>query len=109
MKLSIYGNKKDGFSGHGESHHESLLCCPFCGCAEVNVVNTHSPSYWAECAGCGAKGSDGRSRSSKHPMSERSATLRHVQAFTKAFRKWNTRYQGQNGPMEIGHVIITVR
>lgn len=38
-----------------------LLPCPFCGSSDLEVENTHTPSYTVECA-CGAERSPQRTR-----------------------------------------------
>lgn len=34
---------------------ETLLPCPFCGAEDLELVNTHTPSYWVECETCRAE------------------------------------------------------
>lgn len=55
MNLKIYGSGTH-WSGNGESADESLKTCPFCTSLNIEVSNTHTPSYWAECRDCGAQG-----------------------------------------------------
>ena len=32
-----------------------LLPCPFCGSDDLELCNTHTPSFWVECHGCEAQ------------------------------------------------------
>lgn len=93
MKLEIYGNSKKGFSAHGEDNGEyDLEPCPFCDSSDVEITNTHSPSYWAECNNCGAQGPSGRTSSVRIARKTKSAVRRqHEEAFSKAHELWNTR------------------
>jgi len=34
---------------------DKLNPCPFCGSIDLEVSNTHTPSYWVECHECDAK------------------------------------------------------
>jgi hypothetical protein len=56
----IYGNEEIGFSGsivYVETEHGRLLPCPFCGSDDLEVCNTHTPSYWIACKSCDAEAS----------------------------------------------------
>ena len=39
--------------------------CPFCGSRQIEIVNTWTPSYWAECQICGVE---------VHPRKDRKST-----------------------------------
>jgi hypothetical protein len=61
-----------------------LLPCPFCGGVDLEIQNTHTPSYWIECHGCeatahGEYGGDRKTRAN------------HRRAFLSAVRAWNRR------------------
>lgn len=81
MNLKLYGNAKEGFHATGESDAEHLEPCPFCRSNEVLVMNTHSPSYWAECQNC------------RHIRDARRAVrpLYAVRAFREAVTLWDER------------------
>ena len=78
-------------SGRGiiSAHHQSgidppLLPCPFCGGDDLEVGNTHTPSYTVECVSCGAQGGDCKSGKGRSKAAHRGA-------FLSAIRAWNTR------------------
>lgn len=90
MNLQLYGNSKDGFHATGESDAEHLESCPFCGANEIVVMNTHTPSYWAECQHCQAQGP--RTTYPKRGARSKTAVRRqHVRAFREAVQLWNER------------------
>ena len=63
----------------------SLKKCPFCGhVPELN--NTHTPSYWMECNGCGCEISDPRHATGEGERSHRASALRAIKA-------WQDRWQ----------------
>lgn len=93
MNLEIYGNKKEGFRGSGESvpDVDQLRPCPFCGSGEIVVGNTHTPHYRAECQKCGAEGpsvNPPKRYATKTPASVR---RQHEVAFDQAVDAWNKR------------------
>jgi hypothetical protein len=64
------------YATHNKTHREwettvQLLPCPFCGSRELEMFNTHTPSFSVECLGCGG-----------------SACGAHPQSFTLAYRAW---------------------
>lgn len=94
--LYIYGNRKFGYSAHfpETDDYEKFDCkpCPFCGCKDVRVANTHSPAYIVRCSDCGA--SVYASAPGWHGgmiTSKRECLILHKQAATAAIKKWNTR------------------
>lgn len=101
MSLQIFGDRKNGFSASyqddGDDGHNptpALFPCPFCGSADdLQMHNTHSPSYWVQCDNCGAEKhgklpygyAGGRIRSAG-----RCASL-HAHARFNAAHGWNER------------------
>ena len=93
MKLEIFGNDKDGYSGHGQSDESTeLRACPFCGSENVEIVNTHTPYYWGQCIDCECEGPKSRSPD-RHARSKRGVKNQHEEAFKKAVINWNSREQ----------------
>lgn len=37
------------------SPEDKILPCPFCGSHDIELCNTHTPSYWMECQECDAQ------------------------------------------------------
>lgn len=67
---------------------DTVLPCPFCGGSDIELCNTHTASYWLECA-CGAS-IHGRGAGSNMPSDE--LTMRHHRTAARdALRRWNTR------------------
>jgi Lar family restriction alleviation protein len=68
-----------------------LKPCPFCGALEVEVTNTHTPSYSVECYACGAQGPDGRPNSGVADKSKQLVVTkrRHSEAINAAIDGWN--------------------
>jgi len=67
---------------------DKLLPCPFCGGVDLALHNTHTASYWVECA-CGVE-VNGRS----YQGDARRATRRqHRLAANDAIARWNKRTQ----------------
>jgi hypothetical protein len=96
MKLEIYGGPKHGgWSGHGEYEpgiDPRLDACPFCDSDEVDVSNTHTPYYNAECQQCGAEGPRNSVGDAwTHSMSKSNVTTLHRQSFARAINDWNMR------------------
>jgi uncharacterized Zn finger protein len=83
MKLEIHC--EEPFSAHGENTDETYDSCPFCGSREIEISNTHTPSYRGECFACGAVGP-----SNPYPEKEPSEAV-HRAAFEEALRLWNAR------------------
>lgn len=97
MKLEVYGDSKNGYAAHGEYEpgiDASLLPCPFCAGTIINVTNTHSPYYWAECKTCGAEvsGNFEVSFSGRRIRSEKACRWVHEKSFHSAIKVWNTRF-----------------
>lgn len=94
MKLDIHGNRRTGYRGHGQYEpgvDHTPKPCPFCGGVKVEVWNTHTPYYWAQCEGCGAEIGGSYKPSREHFQSRESARRAHVRAFRSAMEAWNTR------------------
>lgn len=56
--LTIYGEAPHvaaSFDDNGDHAGHQLDACPFCGSTDLSLLNTHTPSYWIECEGCGAE------------------------------------------------------
>ena len=62
---------------------DSLKPCPFCGCAEPELNNTHTPSYWISCPACTAE-VHGEMPSGVSRRSHRAGVV-------SAIEKWNDR------------------
>lgn len=92
MNLQLYGDTKAGFKATGESDGEHLEPCPFCGSEEVIVRNTHTPSYWAECMNCGAKGPN-TTYPKREARSKSAVRRQHERAFREAVTLWNERVE----------------
>lgn len=63
--------------------------CPFCGSRQIEIVNTWTPSYWAECQICGVE---------VHPRnapswgrSDERDPKKHLASARRALKAWNTR------------------
>lgn len=62
--------------------------CPFCGSYDIELCNTHTPSYWVECEGCGAQ--------IHGPHSEYEDDARgHIDSANSAANAWNERFSSQ--------------
>lgn len=73
---------------------ENLLPCPFCGSTNLELANTHTPSYWIECLDCDCKLSGGCGPD----LAGDAATLKaqHKASAEDAITKWNTRVKSSN-------------
>lgn len=75
--------------------HGELKPCPFCGGTELEVINTHTPSYWVECS-CGAQ-KDGDYEEPKIPDATEEFDAfdlmcgYYVRAMKSAVTEWNRR------------------
>ena len=65
-----------------------ILACPFCG-DEAFLMNTHTPSYWIECGGCGAEVSDVIGTYSNEK--EHQSNKLHRESAIRAIANWNRR------------------
>lgn len=63
--------------------------CPFCGCWELSITNTHTACYTIACDDCGAEVS-GESFE-KSWKSKKSKVSDHLRAIRSAADKWNLR------------------
>lgn len=50
-----------------------LLPCPFCGCEEPELTNSHTPSFWIECPQCGARSGGGDPVRRSYPAAMKAA------------------------------------
>ena len=62
----------------------ALTPCPFCGCAVLELSNTHTASYWIECTNCGAQVTG-------EPFYGDDKALNHLLAKRSAVKAWNRR------------------
>lgn len=60
--------------------------CPFCGCEDIEITNTHTPAYWAECTECGA-----RIDSQYDETIPWEAEESYIASFRSACEAWNNR------------------
>ena len=94
--LQIYGNESH-FSGSfldDRSHGGHILtACPFCGTDdELELCNTHTPSYWVRCHNCGAEAHGRCTEEGGSRILSKEAALRlHLAAMESAVLAWNTR------------------
>lgn len=93
MKLELIIDTNGVVHGaHGESDHNTRLDpCPFCGSEDVEVSNSHTPSYQGGCNDCGAKGPSSGPYPKRIAKTKRGATLQHENAFFDAVNRWNSR------------------
>lgn len=70
--------------------HGDLKPCPFCGSTDLEVNNTHTPSYWVECNNCEGEIS-GEYPADDTFINEEAHTAMHETAIRSAVRWWNTR------------------
>lgn len=75
----------DEVTKHVELEGEKINPCPFCGSGNIELHNTHTPTYWMECQGCGARAT-GQSFN-VYGDSEDS----HLAAAQSALTAWNRR------------------
>lgn len=98
MKLDIFGGRSQGgYSAHGESDIEALAECPFCASDNIEVSNTHTPCYHAECLACGAQGPRiGLAPNEKqHERTRVGVQRQHETKFKGAVKAWNTRKEAE--------------
>lgn len=93
MKLTIYGGTKDFpiFKAHGERDTEGVVACPFCGGVNIEVSNSHTPSYRGECQECGAQGPSNEYPKREAQKSRSGVRRQHQRAFARALELWNLR------------------
>ncbi len=63
---------------------DRLKPCPFCGCRDPELANTHTASYWMQCPECGAE-VHGETFPGPTPGA------RHRASADSAIAKWNAR------------------
>lgn len=90
----IYGG--DGhFSGHLDFSESDLIRtlkpCPFCGSTDLEIVNTHTSSYWVTCQECGVE-ADSYSVEYEFPFkSPQEVYDAHMESARGGAETWNTR------------------
>lgn len=77
-----------GHIKHVQITDEKVLPCPFCGSTDIELCNTHAPSYWLECQGCGAQ-AHGEGFGDKGQNTKAA----HVKAAKSALAAWNKRVE----------------
>jgi Lar family restriction alleviation protein len=87
MNVETYVGSKHVISLHYEPGVDPpLLPCPFCGGTDMEVENTHTPSYAVECEDCGA------AIGTPPGLTDGAKTrANHRRAFLAAISAWNTR------------------
>lgn len=92
--LDIRGDAKNGFSAHYNEEHTkqdaSLKPCPFCGSDDLEIQNTHTPSYSVQCQGCQAE-ANGPYYYGKAMRTRKNCVRQHRKAFDSAVQAWNQR------------------
>lgn len=98
LHLRVFGSNRNYSASyepelHDMQHHEHLVLapCPFCGNKQAELTNTHTPSYWVECA-CGVQKSP--QSSINYPKTLRSipqVIQYHRRAMQLAVFEWNYR------------------
>jgi Lar family restriction alleviation protein len=63
---------------------DKLKPCPFCGCHDPELSNTHTPSYWIQCPNCGAEVHGDAPRGLPNRVT-------HRKGVESAIEKWNAR------------------
>lgn len=95
MNMKIRGNDKDGYSGKITAipgKDVTIFECPFCGSTEVEIWNTHSPSYSVRCLNCGAEvPSDDDICPGGLIKNKEEAIMLHEKAVRSAVENWNKR------------------
>lgn len=94
--FDLRGDNATGWSGHLESTPESVLAflkdCPFCGGRNLELTNTHTPSYSVECLDCEAeKPCTNPERGKGHPKRMQRALECHLLGIESAIAEWNRR------------------
>lgn len=78
------------FTDDGDHDGHALRNCPFCGGADLEICNTHSPAYWIECVTCGAE-CPGEVENEGSCATELEALKAHNRALLSAVECWNQR------------------
>ncbi|EIW6162789.1 Lar family restriction alleviation protein [Salmonella enterica subsp. enterica serovar Saintpaul] len=92
--FDVFGSDEDyscSYEDDGNHSGATLLPCPFCGSENLEVCNTHTPSYWVACLNCGGE---------KHTSIDGYPALTspelalgvHMSAFKMAVNGWNQRF-----------------
>lgn len=91
IELHIFGELGDNLSGSATSlRTEGLKACPFCNSAELEICNTHTPSYWVACIECGGE-CGGKAPRYKTIATLKKAISLHRAALLSAIEAWNRR------------------
>jgi len=78
------------------NERNQLTQCPFCGGDDIELENTHTPSYWMECQNpdCQAQVHGAYGSQLEGKISE---MKRHRYSAESALLRWNTRSEVSNG------------
>jgi hypothetical protein len=102
--LTIYGGDghfSGSFDDDGKHAGHTLDRCPFCGSKRLELVNTHTPSYWVRCLKCRAEAhGDLPVGGGSAIPDERRALVLHLRAMRMAVRKWNKRVVHDDGGVQ---------
>lgn len=71
--------------------HGKLKKCPFCGSADLEVNNTHTPSFWVECLNCSAEVHGDYDSANDKPSSFLERCDLYIRALVSAVTCWNRR------------------
>jgi hypothetical protein len=93
--LTIYGGNghfSGSFEDDGKHAGHALDHCPFCGSSRLELLNTHTPSYWVRCQTCAAQAHGNMPMGGGGAIPDKQKTLiLHMHAMRSAVRKWNKR------------------
>lgn len=96
--LTIYGDEQHWsatLEDDGDHAGNELLPCPICGSTDLELANTHTPSYWVACHNCGAEvPGDLPDGGGSVISSQQDCERLHRTAINSAVARWNTRSTG---------------
>lgn len=70
---------------------DEVLPCPFCGSDDIELANTHTPSYWVECLECSAEVHGQYFEEAFNFDPDGGHLLSHEKAKASALKAWNRR------------------
>ena len=68
---------------------DTVKPCPFCGSRDIELANTWTPSYWAECKVCGVQVRSPNRKDWKR--SDVANPKKHLASARLALQAWNAR------------------